>query len=137
MKTQSSSESTSTMGRESLTELLGELANESSALVRDEIALAKQEMNERIVGLRAGAILTAVGSCVGLLALLTLTAAAVIALAPVVGLLYSALIIGGALLVIGGIVISLGMSRLKHTSLKPEQTIETMRENKEWLKELA
>jgi len=125
------------MGRESLTELLGELANESSALVRDEIELAKQEMNERIVGLKAGAVLAAAGSGVALLGLLSLTAAAVIALAQVVGFLYSALIIGVALLVIGGIVISLGVSRLKQTSLRPEQTIETMRENKEWLKELT
>jgi hypothetical protein len=125
------------MGRESLTELLGELANESSALVRDEIELAKQEMNERIVGLKAGAVLTAAGSGVALLGLLSLTATAVIALAQVVGFLYSALIIGVALLVIGGIVISLGVSRLKQTSLRPEQTIETMRENKEWLKELT
>ena len=137
MKTQSSSGAATSMGRESLTELLGELANESSALVRDEIELAKQEMNERIVGLKAGAVLTAAGSSVALLGLLSLTATAVIALAQVVGFLYSALIIGVALLVIGGIVISLGVSRLKQTSLRPEQTIETMRENKEWLKELT
>jgi len=137
VKTQSSSGAATSMGRESLTELLGELANESSALVRDEIELAKQEINERIVGLKAGAVLTAAGSGVALLGLLSLTAAAVIALAQVVGFLYSALIIGVALLVIGGIVISLGVSRLKQTSLRPEQTIETMRENKEWLKELT
>ena len=137
MKTQSSSGAATSMGRESLTELLGELANESSALVRDEIELAKQEINERIVGLKAGAVLTAAGSGVALLGLLSLTATAVIALAQVVGFLYSALIIGVALLVIGGIVISLGVSRLKQTSLRPEQTIETMRENKEWLKELT
>ena len=30
-----------------------------------------------------------------------------------------------------------GLTRLKRTSLKPEQTIETLEEDKEWLKQLT
>jgi uncharacterized membrane protein YqjE len=123
--------------RESFGELLGQLANNSAALVRDEITLAKQEMRENMKSLRSGIILTSVGALIGLLAVLTLTAAAVIALADVVGPAYSALIIGGALALVGGIIAMVGVGQIKRTSLKPEQTIETLEEDKEWLKELT
>ncbi len=44
---------------------------------------------------------------------------------------------GAALAIIGGIVAFSGIGQLKRTSLKPEQTIETLEEDKEWLKELT
>ena len=65
--------------RESFGELLGELANNSAALVRDEIALAKQEMREKVTVLSSGAITIVIGGLLGLVALLTLAAAAVAA----------------------------------------------------------
>jgi hypothetical protein len=36
-----------------------------------------------------------------------------------------------------GVAISIGVSRFKRTSLKPRETIETLEENREWLKELT
>ena len=125
------------MSRESIGELIGQLANNSAALVRDEIALAKQEMSEKVKSFRSGVVTVAVGAVVGFLAVLTLTAAAVIGLAHVMDAGYAALIVGGALAIIGGIIAYNGMNRLKQTSLKPEQTIETLEEDKEWLKELT
>lgn len=123
--------------RESFSELLGQLANNSAALVRDEIALAKQEMSEKITSFKAGVIVLAVGAVIGLLAVLTLLAAAVIGLGNIIGHGYSALLIGVVLAVIAGITSVVGMGRLKRTSLKPEQTIETLEEDKEWLKEMT
>ena len=136
MQTRTAGGEIATAERESLAELFSELGNESSALIRDEIELAKQELSEKIASFRSGAILLIIAAGIGALAVLTLTAAAVVALAPYVGLLYSTLIIGGVFLVIGAIVASVGMGRVKKTSLKPEQTIETLQEDKEWLKEL-
>jgi len=123
--------------RESFGELLGDLANNSAALVRDEIELARQEMTEKVSELRSGATTAAIGLAIGFVALLTLTAAAVIGLAQLVGAGYSALIIGAALAIIGAITASAGLSQVKRTRLKPRQTIETLEENKEWLKELT
>jgi hypothetical protein len=123
--------------RESFGELLGQLANNSAALVRDEIELAKQEMTEKVGVLRSGVIVVVVGSIICLVAILTLTAAAVIGLANLVGAGYSALIIGGALGIIGGITAFVGLGEIKRTSLKPKQTIETLEEDKQWLKELT
>ena len=125
------------MSRESIGELLGQLANNSAALVRDEIALARQEMGEKVNSFRSGVVTVAIGAAVGLVAVLTLTAAAVIGLAHVIDAGYAALIIGGVFAIVGGIMVFTGLNRLKQTSLKPEKTIKTLEEDKEWLKELT
>src|SRR5437764_1325905 len=91
--------------RASFGELLGQLATNSAALVRDEIELATQEMSEKIIVLRSGIMTVAAGSLIGVVAILTLTAAAVIGLAKYVGAGNSALIIGGALAIIGGVIV--------------------------------
>jgi len=123
--------------RESFGELLSQLANNSAGLVRDEIQLARQEMKEKLSTLRGGIIIAASGLVLVLLALFTLTAAAVIGLANYLGAGKSALIIGGALAIIGGVTAFVGIGRIKQTSLKPEETIETLEEDREWLKELT
>jgi cytochrome c biogenesis protein CcdA len=123
--------------RQSFGDLLSQLANNSAALVRDEIALAKQEMTEKISSFKSGVIVAAIGAFIGVLAILTLLAAAVIGLGNLIGPGYSALVIGGVLAIIAGIITASGMGRIKQTSLKPEQTIETLEEDKEWLKEMT
>jgi Putative Actinobacterial Holin-X, holin superfamily III len=123
--------------RESFGELLGELANNSAALVRDEIELAKQEMTEKVSGLRSGVVTLAVGGLIGFVALLTLTAAAVAGLAHVMDTGLAALLVGVVLAIVGGSITFMGIGRLKRTNLKPEQTIETLEEDKEWLKRLT
>ncbi len=125
------------MQRESFGELLGELANNSAALVRDEIALAKQEMTEKVAVLRSGAVTIAIGGLLGFVALLTLTAAAVAGLAHVMDTALAALLVGVVFALIGGSIAFMGIGRLKRTSLKPQQTIETLEEDKEWLKQLT
>ena len=123
--------------RESFGELLGELANNSAALVRDEIELAKQEMSEKVTRLRSGAVTVAVGGLLAFVALLTFVAAAVAGLSHVMDTGLAALVVGGALALVGGGIAMSGLRRLKQTSLKPQQTIETLEEDKEWLKQLT
>lgn len=123
--------------RESFGELLSQLASNSAALVRDEIELARKEVSEKIIVVRSGIVILAAGSLVALVAILTLTAAAVIGLSKYVGAGNAALIIGGGLALIGGITTVAGLGRINHTSLKPAQTIESLEENKQWLKELT
>ena len=125
------------MQRESFGELLGELANNSAALVRDEIELAKQEMRENVSTLRHGVVTLAIGALLGFVALLTLTAAAVAGLAHVMDTALAALLVGGVFAVIAGSIAFTGIARLKRTNLKPRQTIETLGEDKEWLKQLS
>lgn len=124
-------------GRESFGELLGQLANNSASLVRDEIALAKQEMSEKVNSFRSGVVTTVIGGVVALLGVLALIAAAIIGLAHYMDAGLSALIVGGVLAIIGGAVALTGIGHLKQTSLKPKQTIKSLEEDKEWLKELT
>lgn len=123
--------------RESFGELLSQLASNSAALVRDELELARKEVSEKIAVVRSGIVIVAAGALVALVAILTLTAAAVIGLSNYVGAGKSALIIGGGLAIIGSTTTVVGLGRIKHTSLKPEQTIASLEEDKEWLKELT
>lgn len=123
--------------RESFSELLGELANNSASLVRDEIELAKQEMREKVSVLRSGAVTIAIGGLVGFIALMALTAAAIAGLAHFMDTGLAALLVGVVLALVGGGMAFTGLNRLKKTSLKPEQTIETLEEDKEWLKQLT
>jgi uncharacterized integral membrane protein len=125
------------MPRESFGELISQLANNSAALVRDEIDLAKQEMREKVASFRSAVVLIAVGAAIGLLAVLALIAAAIVGLGHLVGMATSALIVGIVLAVMAGLPLLMGLSRLRRTSLKPEQTIETLEEDKEWLKQLT
>ncbi len=126
-----------TLPRESFGELLSQLATHSAALVRDEMALAKQEMSESVRSLRMGIATFAIGALIGWIALITLAAAAVIGLANFMNTGYAALIVGGALAIVGGSLALIGINRLKRTSLTPEQTMETLEEDKQWLKELT
>ncbi|HYV04670.1 MAG TPA: phage holin family protein [Blastocatellia bacterium] len=128
---------TETMPRESFGELLGQLANHSAALVREEMALAKQELRESVRSLGRGVATLAIGAIIGLIALGTLAASAVVGLAHFMDAGYAALIVGAALALIAGIFASIGVNRLKRTTLTPEQTMETLEEDRQWLKELT
>ncbi len=123
--------------RESLGALLSELATQSASLVRDEVALARQEVTEKMKVFQSAVVVITIGAVLGLVALLILCAAAVLALAQYFAPWQAALIVGGVFAVIAGITAAVGFGKLKQTSLKPEQTIETLEENKEWLKEIT
>ena len=123
MQTQTGSERLPEAGtqREStISELLGELAQSSAALIRDELTLAKQEVREKLSAFRVGLVVVAIGAVIGLVALITLCAAVVIALAAYVSAWQAALIVGTILALTAGVTASVGLRRLKQTSLKLE-----------------
>lgn len=123
--------------RETLGALFGELARESVSLARDEVALAKRELQRKLKTIRSALLALAVGAVIALIAALALCAAVIIALAEYVGPWQSALITGLILGMAAGAVIAIGVSRFKQTTLKPEQTLQTLEENKEWLREIT
>ena len=121
----------------SVPELLSRLATESSHLIRDEIALAKQELREQALILRTGLVWAAISASLGFAALLALCGAGAAALSPVVGLWQALLVVGGALLLISGMAVYASLAILRRMALPPEQTRDTMEENKEWLKQMT
>jgi hypothetical protein len=109
-----------TQRESTISELLGELAKSSAALIRDEITLAKQEVREKLSAFQVGLIIIAIGAVIGLVALITLCAAVVIALAAYIGAWQAALIVGIILALTAGVTASVGLQRLKQASLKSE-----------------
>jgi uncharacterized membrane protein YqjE len=122
---------------ESFRELLGRLASGSAALVRDEIDLAKQEITEKVKSLSGAAIAIAVGAAFAFVGFLALIAALIAGISVFLSAWLSALIVGVALMIVAAIVAFSGFRLMKKTSLKPEKTISSLKEDREWLRNLT
>jgi hypothetical protein len=123
--------------RESIGELISQLAGQSATLVRDEVALAKREVGEKVAAVSADVAIIVVGAVAAFAAILALCAALIIALSASIGAWQAALVVGLGLALIAGAFVAIGYRRLKREDLKPKETIESMEENKEWLKRLT
>jgi hypothetical protein len=115
--------------------LLSDLAGETSMLVRQEIALFKAELNEKLarIGLGTGAL--AAGGVIAFSGWLALLAAAILGLSHVLAPWLSALIIGGFVLAIGVGLALFGKSRLKADALVPRRTLNSLREDEAWIRD--
>ena len=118
----------------SLGDLFSELAAETSALVRQEVALAQTELTQKATRVGKNVGFLVVGGAIGYAALLTFLAAAIIGLAIFVPPWAAALIVGAIVGIIAYLLISSGLKALKETDLTPRQTVETLKEDAEWLK---
>ena len=85
--------------RESIKDLLTNLAAQFTVVVRGEIALAVQSFQEKMHMLRNGLILIAASLFIGLSAWITLCAAAVLMLTEVMSPTGAALTVGGVMVV--------------------------------------
>ena len=121
----------------SLGELFSELASETSTLVKQEVALAQTELTQKAtkVGKNVGYLV--VGGAVAYAALLAFIAALIIGLGNLLGNNYwaSALIIGAIVAVAAVIMIMSALSALKNAGITPTQTVETIKEDAQWLKD--
>lgn len=120
----------------SLGELFGDLARDTGALVRQEVHLATTEMTQKAT--RAGKDIgfLVAGGAVAYAGFLALLAALIIGLGQL-GLPWwvSALIVGLVVAGIGAFLAQRGLSALKETNLVPRQTVDTLKEDAEWVKE--
>ena len=121
--------------QKSLGALFGDLSAQISALVRQEVQLAKTEITGKIAGFAVGAVFLVVAALMGLGAFLVLLAAAVAALSLVLPTWAAALIVAVVLLIVAGVAALLGIGKIKKaTPPVPQQTIETLKEDAQWLK---
>ncbi len=123
--------------RESFGELLSELAVHSAGLVQDEFTLARQEISEKLQSYKAAFLLLAVGGMVSLVAVMSLCAAFILWLGTQIEPWLAALVTGVGLVVVGAIILLIARSEFAQLNLKPEKTIRTLEENKEWLKDIT
>ena len=116
-------------------ELVKQLAQETSTLVRQELELAKVEATEK--GKKAGVAFALWGAAgvAGLFALGALTAFLIMVLDKAMPGWAAALIVTGVWLLVGAVLFLLGRKRVEEAKpVKPEQTIETIKEDVEWAK---
>jgi hypothetical protein len=113
------------MPNRSIPEIFTDVVNQFTALLRKEGQLARTEMSEKITQVAAGLGLIVGGSVLLTPALVILLQAAVSALITdnIVKEPWAPLIVGGAVFVIGIILLLVGLSRLKAEALVPNKTI--------------
>jgi hypothetical protein len=126
----------------SITSLLKELRDETTTLFRQEIALAKTEMSEKAskagkqaASIGAGAAVLMAGALVLLLGVAALLYWALVAMGVshyVSGWL-APVIVGGVTALIGYGMVQKGVSTLKHMSVVPEKTVDSIKKDKQWL----
>lgn len=125
--------------REGFTDLLRQLADETASLVRQEVNLARLEMKETASAFAKDAV--RLGIATGLVAAgaLALTACLILVVGNLLNGAYwaGALIVGAVLLLIGGLMARSAVKDMKRIELKPEETIETLGEDKRWLQREA
>ena len=114
-----------------LKELVSEFLDQGRRLVRAEVQLARAEVRDELKKTTAGVGLTAGGGVVLLLGAFTFVAFLVIALAGVMPLWLSALLVAVVLLAGGADIVWLGLQRFKAVH-GPTKTIQTLKEDSQW-----
>jgi hypothetical protein len=120
----------------SLGDLFSELATETSTLVKQEVALVQTELTLKAtkVGKNVGYLV--VGGAVGYAALLAFIAALIIGLGGLLDNYWAAALIVGVVIAIAAVVMILSaINSLKNMEMTPTQTVETIKEDAQWLKD--
>ena len=128
----------------SLGDLFSELAAETSTLVRQEVALAQTELTAKATSVGKNVGFLVAGGAVGYTALLVILAAVVIGLTQLISSLsgwqlitsawIAAAIVGLVVGAVAYVLVTNALAKLKETELTPRQTVETLKEDAEWLK---
>jgi uncharacterized membrane protein YqjE len=119
----------------SIGELFGRLASETGTLVRQEVRLAVVETRQNLKAVVAASVWLASGLAVTVVSVLVLIAALILLLSIWLPAWLGATIVGVTLGTGGAIVASHGWSTLKGAELTPEDSIKSIKEDAEWLKE--
>ena len=118
----------------SVGELVGQVAQDLSTLMRQELDLAKAEVKQEVTKSGKAAGMMGTAGFAGYMVLLFASIAAWWGLANVMDQGWAALIVTGIWAVIGAVLFVVGRRRLKEVNPKPERTIETVKELPDALK---
>jgi uncharacterized membrane protein YqjE len=118
----------------SVGEIIGDVVANAQEMIRTEIRLAKTELlNEAKDAARSTGMLAA-GAVLALFAFGMLLFTAVWALDTAMPQWAAGLIVTIAVAIPAAIMVMVGRSKLKQIEPRPEQTIESMKENVEWIR---
>lgn len=116
--------------------LVGGIVNDAQQLIRQEVALAKREIKDELSKAKTAAV--SAGICVGFLAVGGLLLAHMVALLITWAGNWPAwvgyLITGAVVLITGAVLLFLAKNQASKIDVVPRQTVETMKENVQWIK---
>ena len=118
-----------------LGELLRQLSEETTRLVRQELELAKAELAQKTKQAGAGAGLFGAAGAIGFLALAALTTCFILALDAVMPAWLAALVVALAYGAVAAVLAVQGRAKVRQAVPPvPEQTVETVKEDVAWAK---
>jgi uncharacterized membrane protein YqjE len=117
---------------ESIGSLLSGLIGDLQNLIRGEVDLAKTEIREEVGVAMRGAVMLAVAAMLGLTALIVLMFGLATYIEKWVNEWQALGIVGLGLVIVAALAGILGKRRLSASSMTPDRTIESLKEDKEW-----
>lgn len=122
----------------SIGELFGQLSSDAARLVRQEVALAKAELRETGTALAGDAAKLGIAAALALLGAMAATVFLILALGDLFDNYWlAALLVSGLFLGIAAVLGKNAVDDIKRRSVKPEETIDTLRDDVEWAKRQA
>ena len=121
----------------SIGELFGQLSQDMTLLVRQEVQLARTEMSDKLSRFTTNLVSVLSGGFVAYLGGLALVAALILAIRDLanISLALSSLIVGAVLAIVGYVMLQKGVKELKRGDLAPRRTVETLKDDVQWAKE--
>jgi hypothetical protein len=121
-----------------LADLMRDLSQQSTELIRQEIALAKAELRQKGKAAGIGAGMFGAAGLIALFAVGALTACLILALATAMDAWLAALIVAVVYLAAAGVAALVGKGKVQEaTPPAPEQAIESTKEDVQWTKHRA
>ena len=118
----------------SIGDLIGNISNDLSTLFRQEVELAKAEVKQEASKAGKAAGMLGAAGFAGYLTVVLLSFALVFALGNVMDLGWAALIVAVIWGIIGAVLYANGRKKLKTVDPVPHRTVDTIKEDAEWLK---
>jgi len=134
MTAQYTNDRTQQAAETSIGELIGNISNDLSQMFRQEVELAKAELKQEAGKAGKAAGMLGGAGFAGYLAVVLLSFAAVFGLANVMDAGWAALIIAVLWGVVGAVLYLSGRKQLKTVDPVPRRTVETIKEDAQWLK---
>jgi hypothetical protein len=118
-------------------ELFGQLSQDMTMLVRQEVQLARAEMSQKLSRLTANLVSVVAGGFVAYLGGLALVAALILGLNDLANISpwVSALIVGAVLAIAGYAMLRRGLDELKRVDIAPRRTVENIRDDVQAIKD--
>jgi hypothetical protein len=119
----------------SVGELLAKLSQETAELVRREVRLAETEITQKAYRAGKNAGFVAAGGAVAYAGLLAIVAGMIMLLGRSRRPWLSAFLIGLSVAGAGSLLALKGLEALRQEGVTPQETFETLEENREWLRD--